>query len=75
LAELHKTAMAMTVQYAKANFCSINVRNQTKKAAKLSRHLTKSFDSGSFIFDTIDNNFESNDGLADDLYNEIRMLG
>ena len=63
------------MQYGQANFCAINVRNQTKKPPKLNRHQTESFDVGFSFLGLIDMNFELwNDGLLDDLYNEIGCL-
>jgi hypothetical protein len=62
------------VQYAKANFCSISVRDQTRKVARSNRHQTESNDAGFFILDKDIKNCEWNGGLAEDLYNDIRML-
>jgi hypothetical protein len=62
------------VQYAKANFCSISVRDQTGKVARSNRHQTELNDAGFFILDKDIKNCEWNSGLADDLYNEIIIL-
>jgi hypothetical protein len=63
------------VKYAKTNFCSISVRDQRVKVARSNRHQTELSGAGFFILDMDIKNFEWNGGLADDLYNEIKMLG